>query len=287
MKKGISISDHCNHLKLNIMQVNVKNEKPVNGTQEWAKQNVNFVSGCSHDCKYCYSKSMAVRFKRKTPENWKVEEAKPEKLNVIYRKKPGYTMFPSSHDISPESSELAMQLMEKLLDSGNEVLMVTKPHLSVIQDFCQKFADKKDQIMFRFTIGSINSETLKFWEPGAPSFEERLEALKFAFHAGFQTSVSSEPALDTKTLELVEAVLPYITDAVWIGLPNRLRGILKLNGADDPETMKRADELIAAQSDEWVLGIYETLKDNPKVKWKDSIKKIVGIDRPTEKGLDV
>lgn len=27
-----------------------KNEKPVNGTQEWAKQNVNFVSGCSHDC---------------------------------------------------------------------------------------------------------------------------------------------------------------------------------------------------------------------------------------------
>lgn len=114
-----------------------------------------------------------------------------------------------------------------------------------------------------------------------------MEALKFAYHAGFKTSVSSEPALDTNTLELVNVVLPYITDAIWIGLPNRLRGILKLNGADDHETMRRAEQLIAGQSDEWVCGIYETLKDNPKVKWKDSIKKIVGIDRPTEKGLDI
>jgi DNA repair photolyase len=164
---------------------------------------------------------------------------------------------------------------------------VTKPHLSVIQEFCHRFVDRKDQILFRFTIGSCNSDTLKFWEPGATSFEERLEALKFAYHAGFKTSISSEPALDTNTLELVDVVLPFITDAIWIGLPNRLKGILKLNGADDPETLHRAEELMNGQSHEWIWTIYETLKDNPKVKWKDSNKKIVGINRPTEKGLDI
>lgn len=269
------------------MQANVKNEKLAFGTKEWADQNVNFVSGCRHDCKYCYSKSMAVRFKRKTAENWKVEEVNSEKLKLSYRKKPGYTMFPSSHDITPENAELAMQLMGKLLDSGNQVLMVTKPHLSVIQKFCDKFADKKDQILFRFTIGSVDSETLKFWEPGAPSFEERLEALKFACSSGFQTSVSCEPALDTKTLKLVEVLLPYVTDAIWIGLPNDLIKRLTVNGVLDDETLVCANELMKAQSKEWVCKIYSTLKDNPKVKWKDSIKKIVGIDRPTEKGLDI
>ena len=39
------------------------------GTYEWAVKNFNIVSGCSHNCKYCYSKEMAIRFKRKTPDS--------------------------------------------------------------------------------------------------------------------------------------------------------------------------------------------------------------------------
>lgn len=115
----------------------------------------------------------------------------------------------------------------------------------------------------------------------------RQNSLKFAYYEGFKTSVSCEPAVDTNTNELVEILLPFVTDAIWIGLPNRLKASLKINGADDPETLERADALIKAQSNDWVKELYRKYHDNPIIKWKDSIKKIVGIDRPIMAGLDI
>lgn len=263
------------------------NEKLVSGTAEWASQNANFINGCAHDCKYCYAKSMAVRFKRKTTESWKIEEVNSVRLQMNLKKKDGYTMFPSSHDISPENLNYSLEFMERLLANGHHVLVVTKPHLSVIESICGRFEGYKDKILFRFTIGSCDSETLKFWEPFAPSFEERLASLKHAYSLGFPTSVSCEPALDTNTLELVNILLPYVTDAIWIGLPNRLKGILKVNGAYDIDTQFRADYLQKSQSDKWILELYEKLKENFRIKWKESVKKIVKIERSTQKGLDV
>ena len=145
----------------------------------------------------------------------------------------------------------------------------------------------KEQILFRFTIGSIDSDTLKFWEPNAPSFDERLSSLKYAFSQGYRTSVSCEPALDGNTFELVQKLSPYITDTLWIGLANRMKGNLKLNGHGDAETWGKAGELKKVQSKEWVYNLYEKLVDNPKIRWKDSCKKIFQIDRPTVAGLDV
>jgi len=36
-----------------------------------------------------------------------------------------------------------------------------------------------------------------------------------------------------------------------------------------------------------VKALYQKYEGNLKIKWKDSIKKVVGLERPTEKGLDV
>ena len=262
-------------------------EKQVSGTAEWASRNANYINGCAHDCKYCYAKSMAVRFGRKTADNWKAEEINFIKLSANQKHKNGYTMFPSSHDISPENLDHSLEFLGRLIEKGNQVLVVTKPHLPVIESICNRFVGNKDKILFRFTIGSCNTETLKFWEPFAPSFEERLSSLQYAFAKGFKTSVSCEPALDTLIQELVHILLPYVTDAIWIGLPNRLKGILKLNAANDPATLKCAEVLRNTQSNDWVKDLYDTFKSNPKIKWKESIKKIIGIRRPTELGLDI
>ena len=36
-----------------------------------------------------------------------------------------------------------------------------------------------------------------------------------------------------------------------------------------------------------IWAIYNQFKDNPKIKWKDSIKKVVGLEMPAEPGMDV
>lgn len=265
----------------------MKKDKQVFGTTEWATKNANFISGCIHNCKYCYSKEMAIRFKRKTSENWAVEEVNHNNLKKNHKKVDGYIMFPSSHDISPENLEHSLLFLENLLKADNDILIVTKPHLSVIKKICETFADKKDNILFRFTIGSINTEVLKFWEPGAPSFEERLESLIYAFESGFKTSISCEPVLDPNICELIDILFPYVTDSIWIGKPNFLLKRLIMNGANEEESINKAKELDASLSDSWVNNLYDLYKDNPQIKWKESIKKVLNIKIQTKKGLDI
>jgi DNA repair photolyase len=262
-------------------------EKKVFGTYEWATANANFINGCIHNCKYCYSKEMAIRFKRKTPNNWAEEEINLNQLSRTIKKTDGYVMFPSSHDISPDNLVLSLTFLEKLLMAGNEILIVTKPHILVVESICKKFSRYRNKILFRFTIGSCISDTLKFWEPNAPSYEERMQSLRYAFDNGFKTSVSCEPILDTNTNQLIEKIIPFVTDAIWLGKPNNLKARLKINGYTDNETLKRAEKLIASLCDKWVFELYEVYKDNPKVKWKDSMKKVLGLYRPSEMGLDI
>lgn len=269
------------------MQILEKKTKPAFGTHEWASSNVNIVNGCSNDCLYCYAKSMAIRFGRKSAETWLLEEVKQERLHEEFKKYSGTVMFPSSHDISFENIDHCIFVLEKLLKVGNRVLVVTKPHLEVIQKLCSQFHPYREQILFRFTIGSCDSETLRFWEPYAPSFEERLDSLKHAYSQGFRTSVSCEPALDGDIYDLVQKLSPFVTDSIWIGLANRLKSNLKLNGYGDAQTLRRAEQLKKLQNEAWVVALADKLADNPKIRWKDSCKKILGIDRPLQAGLDI
>ena len=152
---------------------------------------------------------------------------------------------------------------------------------------CGEFCEYREKVLFRFTIGSADDEILHFWEPGAPDFAERLDSLRHAHAQRFQTSVSCEPMLDSDVEAVVSAVSPYVSDAIWIGKANQLRQRLKLNGHADAETMRRADELMASQSDDNISRLYDRLRDHPRVKWKESIKKVMGIHIPDTPGLDI
>jgi len=252
-----------------------KLEKLSFGTHEWSAKTANFIGGCSNDCKYCYAKEMGIRFKRKTADNWKEEVVNHKSLNQKFKKIDGTIMFPSSHDITPVNLHYSIQFLQNLLNAGNEVLIVTKPHIKVIEALCNEFTAFKDKIMFRFTIGSMNSEVLKFWEPGAPSYEERKESVIFAFGKGYQTSLSCEPFLDETIDELVEDLQEYITDTIWVGKANKLLGRLKLNGVTDFESIRKANELIELQSDKKIICLYHIIKNNLKIRWKESIMKVL------------
>jgi len=262
------------------------NKKHVFGTYEWAVVNANFINGCSNNCKYCYSREMAIRFNRKTTDNWREEEVNFNQFNKNFKKVDGFVMFPSSHDITPKNLYYILIFLEKIIDAGNNVLIVTKPHFEVISAICDKFLNCKKNILFRFTIGSTNNEILNFWEPGAPKYEERKKCLIHAFNKGFETSVSCEPMLDDNTISLVTDLQKYVSDFFWIGKANFLNRRLRMNGFTDEETLRNVNKLIDWQSDSNIKLLYRRLKGNSKVKWKESIKKVLNLEISTVRGAD-
>lgn len=263
-------------------------QKPVSGTKEWASKSVNTDSGCWHNCLYCYARSGAIRFKRKTTDTWQFAETNEKALNKSYGKVEGQIMYPTTHDITPDNVVAYSIVLGKLLSAGNDVLIVSKPHVACIVSICEEFAMYKDKILFRFSITSTDNDVLKFWEPNAPCYEERVECLKYAYSNGFKTSVSAEPMIDMEPAKLADQLLPFITDAIWYGKLNQIKQHLAINGIKGGEILRRADELIKWQSDEKnILELYNRFKDNPKVKWKEKIKKVIGITIPTVPGLDI
>ena len=260
--------------------------KPVFGTTEWAASNSNYLKGCSNDCKYCYSKEMAIRFKRKTPDTWKDEEINWALFNKNVKFREGCTMFPSSHDITPEHLNLAIDYLKRLLTSGNKVLIVSKPSYLCVKQICDTFGDFKNKMRFRFTIGSASSQTLEFWEPNAPDYAERKRALVYAYEAGYSTSLSCEPMLDNRIDLVIDDLSRYITDAIWIGKMNFVLRRLRTNGQLNTENLAAAEQLLERQSDDAIKELYARYKDNPIIKWKESIKNIVGLEVSTIKGED-
>jgi DNA repair photolyase len=227
----------------------------------------------------------AMRKKGQIPvEKWKDQVIRKDKVDKSYGLMKGRTMFPSSHDITPANYDACLTVLKKLLDAGNDVVVVSKPNLEIIKSLCTELKGFQKNFLFRFTITATDNTLLSFWEPNAPSYEERKASLKYAYDAGFRTSVSVEPMLDPVHIDdLVEDLSPYVNDAIWIGKMNHLGWI-----RPDNDAMRQAIKKIEkGQSDENVFEIYETFKDNPKIKWKESIKKVVGIPPVEKAGMDV
>ena len=191
-------------------------------------------------------------------------------------------MFPTQHDILPSNIKTILIYLKKWLEVGNSFLIVSKPHFECIKQICDELDEYKSQIVFRFTIGSPNNNVLKFWEESAPDYNERLKSLNYAFKNGYSTSVSCEPILDEDISLMVEELLPYISDTIWLGKMNFIRPRVDTSNwsIDD---WKYMDKIDVVNRDDFIQDLYEEFKDNPKVKWKESIKKVLGL--PDEEGV--
>ncbi|MFA6482305.1 MAG: hypothetical protein WCW62_06995 [Bacteroidales bacterium] len=257
------------------------------GTKEWAPQSANIVEGCSNNCKYCYAREMAVRFGRRESDQWNKEIYRADWAMKRFNPSNGRIMFPSTHDITLANLNWAIQFLSKILEAGNEVLIVTKPQPDCIKAICDTFIPFRHKIMFRFTIGSLDDRVLSFWEPGASKFPDRLLSIQYAFFNGFKTSVSCEPMLDGHPEPLADVLLPYVNDAIWFGKPNFLIRRLSRNGYSDEISYNAAIALQNTFSDDFILRLYSRFEANPKIKWKESIKKVLSLAIPQEIGLDV
>jgi DNA repair photolyase len=218
---------------------------------------------------------MAKRFHRATEETWKDMVIREAFLTKKFRKYPGRVMFPSSHDIVdiPEVKEICLTVLKNLLDADNEVLVTMKPSLKVTKDIVTKFEEFKETMQFRFTITSNNNAILSFWEPNAPSYEERLESLILAYKEGYKTSVSVEPFLDDDPVPLIKDLSPFITESIWIGPMNHMPR-KNIQSKDVPEY----DRIRQAKHMDNLQRIYDELINVPNIRFKDSMKIKLGLE---------
>jgi len=231
-------------------------------TEDWSLKTVNFVTGCENDCKYCYAKGMASRFNQVEEGQWSNMQVRKHDVEKKHKNYGGIVMSPSSHDITPKVLDATVVVFRNLLNAGNEVLVVSKPRLECIQRLCGEFRDYKDKILYRVTIGARSNEILSYWEPGAPSYEERKEALRFAYDEGFRTSVSMEPILDmSDVIDQFYDLEPFVTETIWLGKMNHIGKNIKFSG---PEV----DRIIEGQRQENCDSVYDFLVKEPKAKFK-------------------
>jgi hypothetical protein len=59
-----------------------------------------------------------------------------------------------------------------------------------------------------------------------------------------------------------------------------------MNGAPR-EVLAAAEILLRDQRDDKIRELFRRWRGHPSIRWKDSIKKVLGLERPMEKGLDL
>jgi Phage integrase family len=113
------------------------------GVGEWADWSYNIGIGCKNNCLYCYAKADAVKYNNiANRECWVNEKVNPYKVD-IHIKTDGRVMFPSTHDITPYYLPTYIKTLDNLLKAGNNVLIVSKPHLECVQELCGTFLERK------------------------------------------------------------------------------------------------------------------------------------------------
>lgn len=248
-------------------------ERTGTGTKEWAEFTVNIQIGCANNCLYCYAADKAAKMyggwcKR---EDWGIERLSKRAEISSYPARDGVVMFPSTHDITPFNLAEYIRVAMLMLEKGNRLLIVTKPRVKCVEAMLIAFKPWKDQIMFRFTIGTVYTDVSEFWEPGAPLPLERVMSLLLAHDNGFRTSVSIEPMLEghSGTMAVVETVREFVTDTVWIGKMNKVRQRV------NPYYAEAIERIEALQGDAEIMALYRRYEGDPLIRWKDSIKGVV------------
>lgn len=250
------------------------------GVQQWATQSINCCTGCSHGCLYCYAAAdYCLRWRKRPRERWTEEKVNMKRVRQRHPKYAGRVMFPTTHDITLGNARACLMVIHQLLAGGNDVLVVSKMRPAIAAMLVDAIGRQwRDQLEFRISIGAVDDTVREFWEPGAPSIDERIISLRMLQEAGFRTSVAAEPLLQPwRVTELVATVSPHVTGTIWIGKLNQIKARAGWSGMlNDP----RARALVEHQTDAKVMEVVETVKGNEKIRWKDSYRAV--IDRCTK-----
>jgi len=207
-------------------------------------------------------------------------EFKRETYKKEIGEREGLTIFPSAHDVFPFNKAVSFRFLKKLIHPKthiyNKVMFITKPRMSVIRPFVDRFKKYKEHILLRFTITTSNEDLVAFWEGNSSSPEERKECLIYCYEKGFDTSISTEPYLDTpeNLVSLITSLNDYVSDTLWIGHMNRIstEKWLKKNGYSKKEILYYKQIRKNCKEDK-LISIVNELANIKKIRYKESFLK--------------
>jgi DNA repair photolyase len=246
------------------------------GTREWSVKSLNRRVGCKNNCRYCWAAHDAIHRWGYVESRSEWTQPRPNKSREKPYWVPGVIMYPTTHDIAREHVRGDIEYLKSWLELDNRILIVSKPSFNVISTMTKELKKYKEQLEFRFSIGSMNNDALSFWEPEAPSFAERMRSAEIAFVSKYNVSISCEPYLDESIVPLVRLMTHISNGEIWIGMMNEIDKRVDTSGWSEEQLywMKR---LRAVHTREYVQFIHDTFKNEERVRWKDSIKDLLGL----------
>lgn len=219
---------------------------------EYGDYTINHVLGCSHGCKYpCYAYSMKKRFGQvKTYEDWcrpwlvsntltLLDKEIPKLRDKIKEVQLCFATDPFMYGYD-EITEMSIEAMKKLNKAEIKCTVLTKG----ILPFELSQLSKENE--YGITLVSLDENYRIKMEPGAASYQERLNALKKLSEAGCKTWVSIEPyptpnLIEQNLEELLEAV--SFTDKIIFGRTNYSKEASSYKGHKEFYN-KKAEEVI-------------------------------------------
>lgn len=252
--------------------------EPKGKAAEYSPWAVNFYTGCSNDCEYCYlKKGVLSHIWDNKPHLKKCFNGVEHALSVFNReleknlaevKKNGILFSFSTDPMLPETKELTLGAVEDAIMMGVPVKILTKRADWLYEDSFKEWIgndayvikDNKKMIAFGFTLTGYDEK-----EPLASPNQERIEAMWQLHEMGFKTFASLEPIVSpAQTLNMFRAVAGRC-DLFKIGL---MSGVKK-----DYYKRKHMEHLW-----DWVQ---QYAKDKPEMRiyLKDSLVSYLGINR--------
>jgi DNA repair photolyase len=189
--------------------------EPRGKAKEYSDLACNLYSGCSHACKYCYCPSIRRMSLDKWARDPKPRENILKKLAKEAAKMRGekrHLLFcfmsdPYQDDHAASITKQALLICENYEFKNIQIL--TKAGQRAINDFDILLRNKWK---FGSTIIFKNEKMREEWEPGAPSIDSRIDAIKEAHKKGIFTWVSIEPVVDPEeAYKVMYALKGYIT----------------------------------------------------------------------------
>lgn len=191
----------------------------------------NFYRGCCHGCVYCYVPSL-IHDERDWGFFVDAKVNSPEVLAMELRQVQKNVVFLSSATDPYQAPEarygITRRCLQVLLKRGFPVSILTRSPL-VLRDL--DLLKKFDWVRVGLSISTVPD---RFYEPGVPSLERRIDVLKRLSSVGIQTWVSLAPIVPQLILTDLERLIEKLAEA---GVSSVSPGILRFQGYEESKAM--------------------------------------------------